>query len=312
MVLRFYNDGGGVFMESIIGVNQVSKLFKNKMAVNQVSFSIQKGEVVAILGPNGAGKTTTIMLMLGILEPSDGSVQLFGSHPKKQAVREKIGALLQEVSVIDALKVREVIQLFRSYYPHPLSYEELVAFTGFTKDELQKRANKLSGGQKRRLGFALAMAGNPDVLFFDEPTVGMDVTSRKLFWNTVIDLKERGKTILFTTHYLQEADDIAERVILFHEGKIIGDGTPKSIKARLLKQSVSFTPISAINYEELINLPHVTDLYEKNGRIFLLTDHTDGVLASIFSQKLSVENIEIERGRLEDAFEQLVEKREVI
>lgn len=312
MVLRFYNDGGGVFMESIIGVNQVSKLFKNKMAVNQVSFSIQKGEVVAILGPNGAGKTTTIMMMLGILEPSDGSVQLFGSHPKKQAVREKIGALLQEVSVIDALKVREVIQLFRSYYPHPLSYEELVAFTGFTKDELQKRANKLSGGQKRRLGFALAMAGNPDVLFFDEPTVGMDVTSRKLFWNTVIDLKERGKTILFTTHYLQEADDIAERVILFHEGKIIGDGTPKSIKARLLKQSVSFTPISAINYEELINLPHVTDLYEKNGRIFLLTDHTDGVLASIFSQKLSVENIEIERGRLEDAFEQLVEKREVI
>ena len=312
MVLRFYNDGGGVFMESIIGVNQVSKLFKNKMAVNQVSFSIQKGEVVAILGPNGAGKTTTIMMMLGLLEPSDGSVQLFGSHPKKQAVREKIGALLQEVSVIDALKVREVIQLFRSYYPHPLSYEELVAFTGFTKDELQKRANKLSGGQKRRLGFALAMAGNPDVLFFDEPTVGMDVTSRKLFWNTVIDLKERGKTILFTTHYLQEADDIAERVILFHEGKIIGDGTPKSIKARLLKQSVSFTPISAINYEELINLPHVTDLYEKNGRIFLLTDHTDGVLASIFSQKLSVENIEIERGRLEDAFEQLVEKREVI
>ncbi len=312
MVRRFYNDGGGVFMESIIGVNQVSKLFKNKKAVNQVSFSIQKGEVVAILGPNGAGKTTTIMMMLGLLEPSDGSVQLFGSHPKTKAVREKIGALLQEVSVIDALKVREVIQLFRSYYPHPLSYEELVAFTGFTKDELQKRANKLSGGQKRRLGFALAMAGNPDVLFFDEPTVGMDVTSRKLFWNTVSDLKERGKTILFTTHYLQEADDIAERVILFHEGKIIGDGTPKSIKARLLKQSVSFTPISAISYEVLKTLPHVTDLYEKNGRIFLLTDHTDGVLASIFAEKLSVENIEIERGRLEDAFEQLVEKREVI
>ncbi len=312
MVRRFYNDGGGVFMEAIIELNQVSKLFKNKMAVNRVSFSIQKGEVVAILGPNGAGKTTTMMMMLGLLEPTDGSVQLFGSHPKAKAVREKIGALLQEVSVIDALKVREVIQLFRSYYPQPLSYEDLVAFTGFTKDELQKRANKLSGGQKRRLGFALAMAGNPDVLFFDEPTVGMDVTSRKLFWNTVRDLRDRGKTILFTTHYLQEADDIAERVILFHEGNIIGDGTPKSIKASLLKQSVSFTPISAISFEKLKNLPHVADVYEKNGRIFLLTDHTDGVLASIFAQKLSVQNIEIERGRLEDAFEQLVEKREVI
>ncbi|MCC3358504.1 ABC transporter ATP-binding protein [Bacillus sp. REN16] len=299
-------------MEPIIELLQVSKLFKNKKAVDQISFSIQKGEVVAILGPNGAGKTTTMMMMLGLLEPSDGSVELFGQSPKEKTTREKIGALLQEVSVIDALKVREIIQLFRSYYPQPLSYEELVTFTGFTKDELQKRANKLSGGQKRRLGFALAMAGNPDVLFFDEPTVGMDVTSRKLFWNTVNELKMRGKTILFTTHYLQEADDIAERVILFDKGKIIGDGTPQNIKAKLLKQSVSFTPISVISFEEIRNIAHVTDVYEKNGRIYVLTDNTDAVLASIFDRKLPVQHIEIERGRLEDAFEQLVEKREAI
>lgn len=299
-------------MEPIIELNQVSKLFKNKTAVDQISFSIQKGEVVAILGPNGAGKTTTMMMMLGLLGPTDGSVQLFGKSPKEKSTREKIGALLQEVSVIDALKVREIIQLFRSYYPHPLSYEELVTFTGFTKDELQKRANKLSGGQKRRLGFALAMAGNPDVLFFDEPTVGMDVTSRKLFWNTINELKSRGKTIIFTTHYLQEADDVAERVILFHEGKIVGDGTPKNIKARLLKQSVSFTPISAISYEEIKSIPHVTDVYEKNGRIYVSTNNTDRILAALFSRKLPIENIEIERGRLEDAFEQLVEKREAI
>lgn len=299
-------------MKPIIELKQVSKLFKNKTAVDQISLSFQKGEVVAILGPNGAGKTTTMMMMLGLLEPTDGMVQLFGKHPKEKSVREKIGALLQEVSVIDALKVREILQLFRSYYPQPLSYEELVKFTGFSKDELQKRANKLSGGQKRRLGFALAMAGNPDVLFFDEPTVGMDVTSRKLFWNTIIELKNRGKTIIFTTHYLQEADDIADRVILFHKGKIIGDGTPITIKASLLKQSVSFTPISVISYDEINTIPHVTDVYEKNGRMFLLTDNTDEVLASIFAQKLPVQNIEIERGRLEDAFEQLVDKREAI
>ncbi|MEH7225136.1 ABC transporter ATP-binding protein [Bacillus sp. JJ1566] len=299
-------------MEPIIELSQVSKLFKNKTAVDQISFSIQKGEVVAILGPNGAGKTTTMMMMLGLLEPTDGSVQVFGHSPKDKSTREKIGALLQEVSVIDALKVREIIQLFRSYYPHPLSYEELVTFTGFTKDELQKRANKLSGGQKRRLGFALAMAGNPDVLFFDEPTVGMDVTARKLFWNTVSELKNRGKTVIFTTHYLQEADDIAERVILFHEGKIVGDGTPKNIKARLLKQSVSFTLTSAISHEEIKTIANVTDVYEKNGRIYVLTNNTDAVLASIFDRKLPVQHIEIERGRLEDAFEQLVEKREAM
>lgn len=299
-------------MEPIIELRQVSKLFKNKTAVNQISFSIEQGEVVAILGPNGAGKTTTMMMMLGLLDPTDGSVKLFGQSPKEKSTREKIGALLQEVSVIDALKVREIIQLFRSYYPHPLSYEELVAFTGFTKDELQKRANKLSGGQKRRLGFALAMAGNPDVLFFDEPTVGMDVTARKLFWNTINELKSRGKTIIFTTHYLQEADDVAERVILFHEGKIISDGTPKSIKARLLKQSVSFSVISSLNYEEIKTIPSVTDVYEKDGRIFVLTDNTDEVLASLYNLKLPVQNIEIERGRLEDAFEQLVENREAM
>ncbi|MFS0820507.1 ABC transporter ATP-binding protein [Bacillus sp. 1P02SD] len=299
-------------MEPIIELNQVSKLFKNKTAVDKISLSIQMGEVVAILGPNGAGKTTTMMMLLGLLEPSEGHVKVFGKSPKEKATRERIGALLQEVSVIDALKVSEIIQLFRSYYPKALPYEELVEFTGFTKDELQKRANKLSGGQKRRLGFALAMAGNPDVLFFDEPTVGMDVTSRKLFWNTINELKNRGKTIIFTTHYLQEADDIAERVVLFHEGKIVADGTPDKIKTRLLKQSVSFSPLSAISYEKMKTIAHVTDVYEKNGRIFLLTDNTDAVLASIFSQKLPVQNIEIDRGRLEDAFEQLVEKREAI
>ncbi len=299
-------------MESIIELKQVSKLFKNKTAVDQISLSFQKGEVVAILGPNGAGKTTTMMMMLGLLEPTDGIVQLFGKHPKEKSVREKIGALLQEVSVIDALKVREILQLFRSYYSHPLSYEELVVFTGFSKDELQKRANKLSGGQKRRLGFALAMAGNPDVLFFDEPTVGMDVTARKLFWNTINELKNRGKTIIFTTHYLQEADDSAERIILFHEGKVIGDGTPRNIKTTLLKQSISFTAKSTIHFEDLKTVQNVTDAFEKDGRIYVITDKIDEVLTDLYKVGFPLQNIEIDRGRLEDAFEQLVENREAI
>ncbi|MFZ0446952.1 MAG: ABC transporter ATP-binding protein [Bacillus sp. (in: firmicutes)] len=299
-------------MESIITLKNVSKVFKNKTAVSQVSFSIQKGEIVAILGPNGAGKTTTMMMMLGLLESTEGSVQVFGKHPKEKCVREKMGAMLQEVSVIDALKVREVIGLFRSYYEDPLSFEELVGFTGFTKDVLQKRANKLSGGQKRRLGFALAMAGNPDVLFFDEPTVGLDVTSRRVFWNTINELRQHGKTILFTTHYLQEADDVAERVILFHEGKMIGDGTPKSIKSKLTKQSVSFTLERTVSHEEWFAIPGVTDVYEKEGRMYVITVDTDRVLKEIFIKNLPVQNIEIERGRLEDAFEQLMEKREVV
>jgi len=299
-------------MESIIELNNVSKVFKNKKAVDGISFSIDKGEIVAILGPNGAGKTTTMMMMLGLLDPSEGSIQLFNNKPKERFVRERIGAMLQEVSVIDALKVKEVIQLFRSYYPRTLSFEELVDITGFTQDELKRRANKLSGGQKRRLGFALAMAGDPDVLFFDEPTVGLDVTSRKLFWNNVEMLKQRGKTIIFTTHYLQEADDVAERVILFHEGKIIGDGTPKDIKNKLTKQTVSFDATTMIRYEELLKLPCVNNMYEKDGRMYLVTEQTDDVLRALITKNLQVKNIEIDRGRLEDAFEQLMEKREVV
>lgn len=299
-------------MEPIIELNKVTKVFKNKTAVNEISFSIQKGEIVAILGPNGAGKTTTMNMMLGLLEPSEGNIQLFKKQPKDKFVREKIGAMLQEVSVIDALKVKEVIHLFRSYYPNPLSFAELVDLTGFSQNECQKRANKLSGGQKRRLGFAIAMAGDPDVLFFDEPTVGLDVTSRKVFWNTVKELKQRGKTIIFTTHYIQEADDIAERVILFHEGKIVGDGTPLDIKSKLTKQAVTFSADSTIRYEELTALPFVTDVYEKDGRLYVLTEQPDDVLKAIFAKGIPVRNIGVERGRLEDAFEQVTEKREVV
>src|SRR5690606_35029308 len=147
---------------------------------------------------------------------------------------------------------------------------------------------------------------------FDEPTVGMDVTARKLFWSTINELKNRGKTIIFTTHYLQEADDVAERVILFHEGKIVGDGTPTNIKARLIKQSVSFTPLNAISLREIQILAYVIDVYEKDKRVHVLTDNTDLVLATLFEKKLPIQLIEIERGRLEDAFEHLVEQREVI
>lgn len=299
-------------MEPIAVLNDVSKTFKNKKAVNQVSFTIKKGEIIAILGPNGAGKTTTIMMMLGLLEPTSGSVKIFNMHPKEKQVRERIGAMLQEVSVIDALKVSEIIELFRSYYPNSYSFSELVKLTGLNKEELQKRADKLSGGQKRRLGFALAMAGNPDLLFFDEPTVGLDISSRKIFWETIHHLKEEGKTIIFTTHYLQEADDVAERILLFHNGALIADGEPKDIKARLSKQTVSFILNEGISIETLKKLPSVTNLYQKYNRIYLEADNTDSVLAAIFEQKLDVSKIQVEQGRLEEAFAQLMENKEAV
>ncbi|MBS4206545.1 ABC transporter ATP-binding protein [Bacillus sp. FJAT-50079] len=299
-------------METVVKIKELTKMFKDKKAVNHVSFSIKQGEVVAILGPNGAGKSTTMLMMLGLLHPTNGEVKLFHQEATSKTVREKIGVMLQEVSLMDGLKVKELIKLCRSYYPNPLSMELLIKLTGLNQEELNKRTEKLSGGQKRRVGFALALAGNPDLMFFDEPTVGMDISARKVFWDTVRGLANQGKTILFSTHYLQEADDIADRIILFDKGVVIADGDPKDIKGKLLKQSVSFIARCTISKEDWIKLPFIAEVFEQEGRTFMITDDTDAVLTKIFEERLNIEDIQIEKGRLEEAFEQLTEEREAM
>jgi ABC-2 type transport system ATP-binding protein len=292
-------------METIVEIKNLSKDFKGKKAVEDVSFSIQPGEVVAILGPNGAGKSTSILMMLGLLHPTSGEVSLFNQQPQHQKVRERIGVMLQQVSLMDALKVKEVLALFRSYYPNPLSMDELIRLTGLEESELNKRTEKLSGGQKRRVSFALAMAGNPDLVFFDEPTVGMDSTSRKVFWARVQQLAGEGKTIIFSTHYLQEADDVASRILLFNQGKLIADGSPSQIKQRLLKRTVSFKSAGVFPKKQFLSMDHVLDIQEEKGRIVIQTDDTDHVLLSLFSEGIPISDISIDKGRLEDAFEQL-------
>lgn len=297
-------------MESVVDFREVSKVFKQKKAVDHVSFSINKGDTVAILGPNGAGKTTTLMMMLGLMKATFGKVELFQRSATDQEIRERIGVMLQEVSIIDALKVHEVLKLFRSYYKKPLPFEDLVSITGLEPKLMNKMANKLSGGQKRRLNFALALAGNPDILFLDEPTVGMDISSRKQFWETIDRLKKQGKTIIFTTHYLQEADEIANRIILFANGNVIADGTPQSIKANLTKKSVSFDMNAAISIEELEQYEIFSNVYIKNDRVFISTEDTDEVLNLLYQIQLPLKNVSIEHGKLEEAFELLTAPKE--
>lgn len=297
--------------KAVAEVHQVTRKFGKTTAVNNVSFSIEKGSTVAILGPNGAGKTTIVSMMLGLIEPTEGYIHLFNKNPKHISVREKIGAMLQDVSVVDKLKVHEVIALFRSYYPSPLSMAELIALTGLEKKDLNKWADKLSGGQKRRVGFALALTGNPDLVFFDEPTVGLDITARRLFWEKVNALKAKGKTIIFTTHYLQEADDVAERIILFNRGEIIADGHPNAIKQQLAIRNVSFQSDDTEKaIQQLQSLPVVSRCYQKDERIYAVTEDTDAVLAALFKLDLNARNIAIEQGRLEEVFEYLTKQNE--
>lgn len=298
-------------MVCTIEISNLTKIFKGKKAVDDVSFTVSEGEVVALLGPNGAGKSTTMHMMLGLLEPSAGTAKLFGLEPNDRRVRERIGVMPQHINLIDALKVKELISLFRNYYANPLSLEELVGITGLTGNELSKRTDKLSGGQKRQVGFMLSLAGNPDVLFFDEPTVGMDSTVRKKFWKKVKELSAEGKTILFSTHYLQEADDIATRIILFNKGKVIADGSPEEIKINHLQQTVSFRAKESIHEGQLDKLPNVKAVNVVNGSYSILTDNADAVLAELFAMKIGIKDIGIKRGSLDDVFEQLTDKEGV-
>ncbi|AWM18512.1 ABC transporter ATP-binding protein [Bacillus inaquosorum] len=294
-------------MNEAVSVSNVTKHFQQKTAVNNISFSIEKGEIAAILGPNGAGKTTVISMILGLLKPTKGEIKLFNRLPDDQRVREKIGVMLQEVSVMPGLKVNEILELFRSYYPNPLSMKELVSLTALTKEDLKTRAEKLSGGQKRRLSFALALAGNPELLIFDEPTVGMDTSSRHRFWQTIHGLADQGKTIIFSTHYLQEADDAAQRILFFADGRLVADDSPMQLRSRIQKQSVSFTLHSDESLEKLSRHPEVERVIQKHQRTIIQTSNTDQVLALIFQENIHARDIRIEQGTLDEAFRQLAD-----
>ncbi|MBB3112226.1 ABC-2 type transport system ATP-binding protein [Paenibacillus phyllosphaerae] len=295
-------------MTAVIELKQVNKAYGGKKAVDNVTLTIEKGSVVALLGPNGAGKTTTVSMILGLQQPTSGTVKLLGQDPRDMQVRQRIGAMLQEVSVVDGLKVGETIELFRSYYERPLPLERLLKIANLTQEK-DKMAVSLSGGQQRRLGFALALAGDPDILFLDEPTVGMDVTSRQLFWETVRAMAVGGRTIVLTTHYLEEADSIADRIIVVNQGKVAADGTPSQIKAETTGRIISFTAGAALTTEILQAIPGVTGVEWNGGRVKLTSLDTDRLIAELIRRQLPMRDIEIQSGGLEEAFRMLVETK---
>lgn len=291
---------------AVITLKNVSKHYKDTIAVKDVSFEIEKGSIVAILGPNGAGKTTTLSMMLGLQHPTKGLITINGKNPRSKAVRGEIGAMLQDVNVIDGLKVKEIINLFRRYYPSPLSTETLLQVSGLEKDS-EKYATSLSGGQRRRLGFALAMAGDPSIIFLDEPTVGMDITSRKRFWDTMKAFASTGKTIILSTHYLEEADQLADRIILLREGSMVADGTPSQIKSSVHGKRISFIPLNLKSKEQLMLIPGVDDIQYVGRKVTLYTDQTDEVLVQLVKNNILFKDLETHHSGLDEAFQSLVE-----
>ncbi|MBW5446572.1 ATP-binding cassette domain-containing protein [Cohnella sp. CFH 77786] len=297
-------------MKTAILLENVTKAYKGKRAVDGLSLSVEAGTVLALLGPNGAGKTTTISMILGLQQPTSGTVKLLGGDPRDPRIKSRIGAMLQDVSVIDNLKVGETIDLFRSYYAHPLPLEQLLLISGLESAK-DKMATSLSGGQQRRLGFALAAASDPEILFLDEPTVGMDVTSRQLFWDTIRAMAARGKTVVLTTHYLEEADSLADRILVINQGKIIADGTPSEIKANATGRVISFTAGASVTTESLLSLPGVADLEWNGRRVKLYSGDTDRLIRVLIESRVDMRDIEIQSGGLEDAFQSLVQNAAV-
>ena len=286
-------------MAAVVELVGAHKSFGETEAVRGVDLAIEPGRLVAILGPNGAGKTTVISLMLGLRKPTAGRALLFGIDPADRRARSRVGVMLQESGVPNTLKVKELMGLFASYYPHSLPLSRTLALSDLA-DKADSSVGQLSGGQKQRLYFALAICGDPEVIFLDEPTVGMDVQYRRLFLDSIRQFATAGKTIILTTHYLDEADELAERIVVIGHGKVIADGTPREIKSRVAGKKMSFTSdgMSASNFD---GLP-VSNLDIRDGRVKVLSNAPEDVLRELFRRGLTIADLEVTGADLEEAF----------
>jgi ABC-2 type transport system ATP-binding protein len=283
-----------------IEFQNVSKSFGDVEALRNVSFTIPQGQVMALLGPNGAGKTTAISIMLGLRHPTHGHARLLGRDPHDRRVRSRCGIMLQESGVPLTLTVSETITLFRSYYPRPLPLAQIFEIAGLKK-KAAAQVQTLSGGQRQRLYFALAICGDPDVLFLDEPTAGLDVEARHSFWEQIRAFVQQGKTILLTTHYLEEADALAERIILIDQGRVRADASPAELKAQTSNYRVSFDVHKPLPPEFFTPLP-VQQLELGERHVSLLTPQLETILRALFTQPVEVANLDITGATLEEAF----------
>ena len=276
-----------------------NKKYGEVQALKSVTIRVELGEVVAMLGPNGAGKTTSISLLLGLRKPTSGKALLFGLEPTNLLARSRVGVMLQESGVPQMLKVREIVDLFRSYYPKPLPRDRAIAMAGL-EEKTNALVKELSGGQRQRLYFALAVCGNPDVLFLDEPTVGMDVEGRRSFIERIAEFAHMGRTVVLTTHYLEEADQLAQRVIVVDRGVVIADAPPAEIKSRVAGKRMRFVA-PALGEKDLEDLP-VSAVTIKDHSVQLLTNQPEFVLRQLFQRNVEISDLEVSGADLEDAF----------
>jgi ABC-2 type transport system ATP-binding protein len=284
----------------------VTKQFDAVRALDQVSLTLAPGQLTALLGPNGAGKTTAVRLMLGTSRPTSGDVRLFGVAPSARSARQQVGAMLQVGGVPETLTPREHLTLFRSYYPNPKPMEEVLAAAGIT-EVADRRFGTLSGGQRQRVLFAVALCGNPQLLFLDEPTVGLDVEARHLFWHAIRGLIQEGRSVLLTTHYLEEADALADRVVVLRQGRIVADGSPTDVKRLVAGQRVRC--ITALPEDDLRRWPHVVAVRTDGSALVILTSRAEDTVRELLARDASLSGLEVTGIGLEEAFVAITSER---
>ncbi|MEV1062409.1 ABC transporter ATP-binding protein [Streptomyces sp. NPDC050263] len=301
----------------VVGFDQVTKSFGDVRAVDGLTLALRPGETVALLGPNGAGKSTTLDLLLGLKRADSGAVRLFGATPREAIVTGRVGAMLQSGGLMDEVTVAELVRLACALHPRPHRPADVLARAGVTQIA-DRKVEKLSGGQAQRVRFALATAGDSDLIVLDEPTTGMDVTTRQAFWATMREQADQGRTVLFATHYLEEADAIADRVLVLHRGRLLADGTAAEIKAKAGARRVSFDldvdldvdrdagpagdPAGGIDESALRALPFLTTLDVSGRTVRIQSTDADATVHALYGLGLYPRNLEVAGLGLEQAF----------
>jgi ABC-2 type transport system ATP-binding protein len=291
--------------EVIAGLDGCSKRYESVVALDAVNLQVRRGEVLALLGPNGAGKTTAISLLLGLVQADGGVARLFGAAPQSLAARRRIGAMLQTTGVPETLTIGELICLFRSYYARPRTVADIVALAG-VEDLLKRRYGKLSGGQQRRAQFALAICAHAEILFLDEPTTGLDIQARETLWKTIRQLVGEGCAVVLTTHYLEEAEALADRVAVLAKGRIVAEGSVGAIRARVAQRRVRC--ISTLAAEAIALWPEVRSVARDGERIEIVTDAAETVVRQLLFEDTQLSELEVRRAGLAEAFVEITKE----
>jgi ABC-2 type transport system ATP-binding protein len=298
-----------VAIETVASLTNITKRYKNGVtALDGLSLNLRRGEIIALLGPNGAGKSTAVKLMMGLSAPTSGTVGIFGADPRNPQTRLRTGVMLQVGRAPEMLRVREHINIFRGYYPNPSPYADLVKAAGLEGIE-DRFFGQLSGGQKQRVLFAIALAGNPDLVFLDEPTVGLDIESRRTMWAEIRALAARGKTVLLTTHYLEEADALAHRIIVINKGKVICEGTPAEVKSMgsgtrsaSTKSVKIIRCTTTLTADHLQAMPGIVAVVSVGTLTEITSEQPETTLREMLALDQSLSTLEVESPALEDAF----------